>query len=157
MAVAGRLVWGSLLLIAPGTRTIVGAADRPGRREYGVGTSTVLTILGNRVAPGLLDRYLARTGYRSQQTARAADHDRPNLWHPLDGPGGHDYAARGSFSARSHSRSPQAWLSRRRLVALAGLAGATAGTLVWLRCWSPRSRPAEQRPARPRGLPETRR
>ena len=114
-------------------RAIVGAADRPRRREYWVGTSTVLTILGNRIAPGLLDRYLARTGYKSQQTDRPADHDRPNnLWHPLDGPGGHDWGARGGFSGRSHDRSPQAWLSRHRLVA-AGLAGATVGTLAWLR------------------------
>ncbi|PSK64067.1 putative oxidoreductase SadH [Micromonospora sp. MH33] len=115
-------------------RAIVGAADRPQRREYWVGTSTVLTILGNRIAPGLLDRYLARTGYRSQQTGRPADHDRPNnLWHPLDGPGGHDYGARGSFTGRSHSRSPQAWLSRHRMVAAIGLAGTVAGVAVWRR------------------------
>ena len=115
-------------------RAIVGAADRPKRREYWVGASTVLTILGNRIAPGLLDRYLARTGYKSQQTGRPADHHRPNnLWHPLDGPGGRDYGAHGDFSARSHGRSPQAWLSRHRLVAVAGLAGAPVGALAWLR------------------------
>ncbi|MFF4888310.1 SDR family oxidoreductase [Micromonospora chersina] len=115
-------------------RAIVGAADRPRRREYWVGASTVLTILGNRVAPGLLDRYLARTGYRSQQTGRPADHDRPNnLWHPLDGPGGHDYGARGEFSGRSHSRSPQAWLSRHRLFAAAGLGATAAGLAAWRR------------------------
>ncbi|KAB1916256.1 SDR family oxidoreductase [Micromonospora sp. AMSO31t] len=113
-------------------RAIVAAADRPHRREYWVGMPTVLTILANRIAPGLLDRYLARTGYQSQQTGRPADHDRPNnLWHPLDGPGGHDYGARGDFSRRSHSRSPQAWLSRHRLVTAAGLAGTTVGVLAW--------------------------
>jgi NAD(P)-dependent dehydrogenase (short-subunit alcohol dehydrogenase family) len=111
-------------------RAIVGAAERPHRREYWVGAATVLTILGNRVAPGLLDRYLARTGYRSQQTGDPADPDRPaNLWHPLDGPGGHDHGARGSFSARSHRRSPQAWLSRHR-VAAAGLLATAAGFLA---------------------------
>ncbi|MGW5668399.1 SDR family oxidoreductase [Micromonospora sp. NPDC003776] len=115
-------------------RAIVGAADRPGRREYWVGMSTVLTILANRVVPGLLDRYLARTGYKSQQTARPADHDRPNnLWHPLDGPGGHDYGARGEFTGRSHAHSPQAWLSRHRLVAAAGLAATAAGVTAWRR------------------------
>ncbi|PSK59021.1 putative oxidoreductase SadH [Micromonospora sp. MH33] len=108
-------------------RAIVGAVDRPGRREHWVGMSTVLTILGNRVVPGLLDRYLARTGYKSQQTGRPADHDRPNnLWQPLDGPGGHDYGARGRFAGRSHSRSPQAWLSRHRVAGVAGLATAVA-------------------------------
>jgi hypothetical protein len=43
-------------------RGIVHAADGPGRREYLVGASTRATILANRVLPGLLDRYLARTG-----------------------------------------------------------------------------------------------
>ncbi|WP_431918888.1 SDR family oxidoreductase [Micromonospora wenchangensis] len=115
-------------------RAIVGAADRPRRREYWVGTSTVLTILGNRVVPGLLDRYLARTGYRSQQTGRPADHDRPNnLWHPLDGADGHDYGARGDFSSRAYGRSPQAWLSRHR-PGVAGIVLATAaGVLAWRR------------------------
>ncbi|WFE53205.1 SDR family oxidoreductase [Micromonospora sp. WMMD1155] len=112
-------------------RAIVGAADRPHRREYWVGTSTVLTILGNRVAPGLLDRYLARTGYRSQQTGRPADPDQPNnLWHPLDGPGGRDYGVRGDFAGRSHGRSPQAWLSRHRRMVAAGLAGVVAGVVA---------------------------
>ncbi|MEU4660396.1 SDR family oxidoreductase [Micromonospora chalcea] len=115
-------------------RAIVAAADRPRRRECWVGASTVLTILGNRVAPGLLDRYLARTGYKSQQTGRPADHDRPNnLWHPLDGSGGHDYGARGAFSSRAHGHSPQAWLSRHRVGVTAGVLGAAAGVLAWRR------------------------
>ncbi|MGC1213024.1 MAG: SDR family oxidoreductase [Micromonospora sp.] len=114
-------------------RAIVAAADRPGRREYWVGASTALTILGNRIVPGLLDRYLARTGYKSQQTDEPTDPHRPgNLWQPADGPDGHDYGARGSFTGRSHSHSAQAWLSRHRLVTAAGLtvAAGAIGTLV---------------------------
>ncbi|MDM4719293.1 SDR family oxidoreductase [Micromonospora sp. WMMA1363] len=115
-------------------RAIVAAAKRPERRAYWVGMPTVLTILGNRVVPGLLDRYLARTGYSSQQTGPPIAGDRPgNLWRPLDGPGGHDYGARGDFSDRSHGRSPQAWLSRHRLVATAGLVCAGLGVLAWRR------------------------
>ncbi|HEY0698107.1 MAG TPA: SDR family oxidoreductase [Micromonospora sp.] len=115
-------------------RAIVAAADRPGRREYWVGVPTALTILGNRMVPGLLDRYLARTGYRSQQTDQPSDPRRPgNLWRPADGPGGHDHGARGRFTGRSHSRSPQAWLPRHRLVAAAGLAGAAVGMAAWRR------------------------
>ncbi|MEU4679130.1 SDR family oxidoreductase [Micromonospora sp. NPDC023737] len=114
-------------------RAIVAAADRPSRREYWVGTSTVLTILGNRIAPGLLDRYLARTGYSSQQTAQPADPDRPaNLWQPADGPHGRDFGTCGSFSSRSHSHSPQAWLSRhRRLLTAAGVGAAAVGAVAW--------------------------
>lgn len=44
------------------------AAEHPQRREYWVGSSAAGTLLANVVAPGLLDRYLARTGFSSQQT-----------------------------------------------------------------------------------------
>jgi NAD(P)-dependent dehydrogenase (short-subunit alcohol dehydrogenase family) len=58
-------------------RAVAFAADHPQRREYWVGGSTVLTLLGNKLAPGLLDRYLARTGYSSQQTGQRRDPARP--------------------------------------------------------------------------------
>src|SRR5919106_4391804 len=38
-------------------------AAESGRREVWVGLPTVKAILGNKVAPGLLDRFLARMGY----------------------------------------------------------------------------------------------
>src|SRR2546421_2267405 len=47
-------------------RAIVYAADHPRRREYWVGASTVGTLVANAIVPGLLDRYLARTGYEGQ-------------------------------------------------------------------------------------------
>src|SRR5919202_1371818 len=73
-------------------------ADHPGRREYWVGGSTAATLLANAVVPGLLDRYLARTGYDSQQRPERQDTGSPgNLWEPADGAGGHDYGAHGDF------------------------------------------------------------
>jgi NAD(P)-dependent dehydrogenase (short-subunit alcohol dehydrogenase family) len=79
-------------------RAVVHAADHPGRRARWVGTSTALTIIGNRVAGGLLDRYLARTGFDAQQTDTPRDPNQPtNLWEPADGPGGHDFGAHGIF------------------------------------------------------------
>ena len=95
-------------------RGVLYAADHPERRQYWVGASTVATLLANRLVPGLLDRYLARTGYDSQQTGdREEDHDRAgNLWQPADGPGGEDYGAHGDFDDRSHARSVQQWLRR---------------------------------------------
>jgi len=96
-------------------RAVVHAADHPGRKQYYVGASTVGTILGNRIAAGLLDRYLARTGYEAQQTQEPVAPDRPhNLWEPLDGegPGAHDFGAHGTFDDTSHDRSAQTWLSR---------------------------------------------
>ena len=67
-------------------RGVLYAADHPRRREYWVGASTVGTLAANAVVPGLLDRYLARTGFASQQTDQPKDPDAPaNLWEPADG------------------------------------------------------------------------
>ncbi|HEV8165869.1 MAG TPA: short-chain dehydrogenase, partial [Actinomycetota bacterium] len=104
-------------------RAIVWAATHR-RRELRVGASTVATLLANAVAPGLLDRYLGRTGYRSQQTGEPAIPDRPaNLWEPVPG----DRGAHGGFDHRAHGHSPQLWLTtHRRMLAAAGMASAAA-------------------------------
>ncbi|MFI6761606.1 SDR family oxidoreductase [Micromonospora sp. NPDC050417] len=108
-------------------RAIVHAARRPRRREYWVGASTVATILANRIAPGILDHYLGRTGYASQQTERPTDPDQPvNLWQPADGEGGADFGTHGSFDHQAHRHSPQVWLSRHRRPLLAGAVGLAA-------------------------------
>ncbi|HEV7173172.1 MAG TPA: short-chain dehydrogenase, partial [Pedococcus sp.] len=110
--------------------SIVYAADHPQRREYWCGETTALTLIANAVAPGLLDRYLARTGFGSQQTEEPNPSDAPvNLWEPVDGPRGADHGAHGRFDDTSHARSPQAWLSRHHGVAAAG-ALAAAGAVV---------------------------
>ncbi|MGP9022746.1 SDR family oxidoreductase [Streptomyces sp. BR1] len=89
-------------------RSIVYAADHPGRKQYYVGASTVATIWANRFAPALLDRYLARTGYSAQQSDRAPGSGRGNLWQPLDDARGDDYGAHGIFDTEAHTRSLQA-------------------------------------------------
>jgi NAD(P)-dependent dehydrogenase (short-subunit alcohol dehydrogenase family) len=107
-------------------RGVLYAADHPGRRQYWVGASTAATILANRVVPALLDRYLARTGYDSQQTGEPEGHGRPgNLFQPIDGPDGRDQGAHGVFDQRSHPRSLQLWLTEHPMV-LSGLAAGTA-------------------------------
>ena len=109
-------------------RAVAFAADHPRRRQYWVGGTTAATVLANRVAPGLLDRYLARTGFGAQQTDQREPADRPgNLWEPEDGPGGHDFGAHGEFSDRSHDRSLQLWLSQHARAVTAGVAAAAAG------------------------------
>ncbi|MGH9102217.1 MAG: SDR family oxidoreductase [Acidimicrobiales bacterium] len=97
------------------------AADHPERKQYWVGDTTALTILANKFAAGLLDRYLARTGFKSQQTAQKAGPDRPhNLWEPVDGAGGGDHGAHGTFDEQSHDASPELWISHHaRQLALA--------------------------------------
>ncbi len=113
-------------------RAVLFAADHPRRREYWVGTSTVGTLAANAIAPGLLDRYLGRTGFSSQQTGQKRDPDAPvNLWEPVDGPDGRDFGAHGIFDEKSHDNDPQVWASHHHgLLAVAG--GAAAAATGWL-------------------------
>ncbi|MFC8087697.1 SDR family oxidoreductase [Streptomyces sp. NPDC057340] len=115
-------------------RAVLHAADHPERRMYWVGGSTVATLLGQKLAPGLLDRYLARTGYDGQQTDETVDPSRPvNLWKPPDDSAPDDYGAHGIFDDEAHPRSVQFWLSRHRrplaLAATGAVAAALAGGL----------------------------
>ena len=114
------------------------AADHPRRKQYWVGDSTAATILANKVAAPLLDRYLARTGYQSQQTDEKVGPDRPhNLWEPVDGTDGADHGAHGAFDAKSHRVSPELWVSQRARVVsvLSGMAmgAGLAVTALWRR------------------------
>jgi NAD(P)-dependent dehydrogenase (short-subunit alcohol dehydrogenase family) len=85
---------------------VVFAAGHPNRKEYWVGGSTVATILAQKLAAPLLDRYLAKTGYDSQQTGERADPGRQgNLWQPVDEPLGSDHGAHGTFDERSRDHS----------------------------------------------------
>jgi NAD(P)-dependent dehydrogenase (short-subunit alcohol dehydrogenase family) len=112
-------------------RGVAFAADHPGRKQYWVGESTAATLLAQKFAAPLLDRYLARTGYDSQQTSHQVKPGRPdNLWEPVDQPPGTDHGAHGTFDSRSHNRSPQLWLSQHaRQVSTAAATAATAAGL----------------------------
>src|SRR5947209_4591552 len=107
-----------------GARAVYHAAHNY-RREWYVGSITDVVIWGNKVAPGLGDWYLGKTGYDSQMTDQMVA-DRPNnLYEPLPG----DHGARGRFAARSTDSSRQWWLTTNRsLLALAG--GAVAGVAL---------------------------
>lgn len=100
------------------------------RRQMYVGIPTVANILGERLAPWLLDLYLAKSGYQSQMTSDDLDpemHD--NLFDPVD----EDRGAHGPFDEQAHSNSIQYELSRHRRSVLAGAAGlatAVAGTAL---------------------------
>ncbi|QYJ15793.1 hypothetical protein Rxycam_01621 [Rubrobacter xylanophilus DSM 9941] len=97
------------------------------RNELWVGWPAVKAIVGNRIFPRLLDRYLARTGYESQQTDIPTDPKsrRDNLFEAVDE--SEDHGAHGSFDDRSRPRSYQWWMSTHRgRLALAGAALAAA-------------------------------
>lgn len=106
-----------------GAEAIVYAATHR-RREIWVGGPTVEAMIGQKLFPGLLDRYLGKTGFDAQQYDGHADPDRPNnLWEPLSG----DFGAHGNFDARSHKRSWQLKTNlNRRWIAVACLAVAAS-------------------------------
>jgi NAD(P)-dependent dehydrogenase (short-subunit alcohol dehydrogenase family) len=114
-------------------RAILFAADHPHRKQFWVGASTAATIVAQRLAPAILDRYLARTGYSSQQTDQRIDGERPgNLWVPRDDRDGHDHGAHGGFDDRASDRSPQQWLAQHigPLSVAAAAAAAAGGALL---------------------------
>jgi NAD(P)-dependent dehydrogenase (short-subunit alcohol dehydrogenase family) len=91
------------------------------RRELWIGWSAVKAILGQKLIPGLIDRYLASVGYRAQQTDEPLSRDRPNNLHsPLPG----DYGAHGAFDRKARVFSVQSWMDRNR--GWLGLAGLSA-------------------------------
>jgi len=102
------------------------------RRELYVGFPTVYTIIGNKLAPWLAERYLAKTAVDGQQTDQRFDGTAAaNLFEPVDDD--HDEGARGIFDDKSRRRSEQAWLSRHRLgsgLTAAAVAGGAAAALL---------------------------
>jgi hypothetical protein len=123
------------------------------RRAVWVGLPTVVTILGNRVAAGLADHYLAATGFDSQQTDEPEDPDRPdNLWQPVPG----DHGAHGTFDNRATMSSPQLWASLHRGLTL-GAAGVALAALGAALLSSGRREHESRRRLAPRDLARLRR
>jgi NADP-dependent 3-hydroxy acid dehydrogenase YdfG len=105
------------------------AAERA-PREMIIGGPALQAVVGQKVIPGLLDRYLASKAYSGQQADLPYDPNRPdNLFATVPG----DHGAHGPFTDRANGRSLQLWLRMRPALA-AGLAGAAlaagAGTLA---------------------------
>ncbi len=116
--------------LAAGVVVAAGLAKRP-RREYWVGMPTVAAIVGQKFIPGLLDRYLGRTGYDSQQIkgepkeANAPD----NLYNYVPG----THSARGKFDDRMSRSSPEVFASLHRGWIALGLALVAGGAVAAVR------------------------
>ncbi|MEO8727575.1 MAG: SDR family oxidoreductase [Acidobacteriaceae bacterium] len=101
------------------------------RREVWVGIPTVAAIVGQKFIPGILDRYLGKTGYDSQQTDQPVSGQRENnLFNYIPG----DAGAHGSFDARSsdHSQELQFAIRRRWIMGAAAVTG-VLGSWIWAR------------------------
>ena len=117
-------------IFAPETaaQAILYAAEHPAR-EMVVAGSALLAILGQKVAPGLADRYLGRRGYEAQQRREPEEPGRAdNLFEPMPG----DRGAEGPFAAESKRWSVQLWLREHPLVAAGSGVAATAVAAAWL-------------------------
>lgn len=121
-------------------RAIYYAAHHAERREYYPAWSSVKAIFGNKLVPSIGDRYLARTGYDSQQFDGAEDPNRPNnLWEPLPG----DHGAHGDFDDRASNRSLELWLETHPLLLAAGAVGLLAAAVAGF--FKKGKRPARER------------
>jgi short-subunit dehydrogenase len=114
-------------------RAIYFGAFHP-RRQIWVGFPAVKAIIANRIAPGLLDRYLAKVGYTGQLSDQPSDPDAPgNLFEPVSGA----YGAHGRFDDQARTGSWEMVASRHhKAVWAAVLVGGAIGAHLlakWLR------------------------
>ncbi len=105
-------------------------AAHSNRREIYVGAPTVQAVVGNKLAPALLDHYLGATGFDAQQTAQPVAPDRRNnLWAPVDDE--RDHGAHGSFDRRARDWSPQMWANKNRVGLALGALGLVGAACAW--------------------------
>jgi len=101
------------------------------RREYWLGTSSAEAILANMIAPGLLDRYLARAAYSGQMSRKPVS---PSRRDNLERPVGALHRTRGSFGreAREYALNFPGPTTR-AVAAMAGLvvAGLVGAAVAW--------------------------
>jgi NAD(P)-dependent dehydrogenase (short-subunit alcohol dehydrogenase family) len=109
-------------------RAILHAADHGGRERW-VGRATIATILAERLAPALLDRHLASTGYDAQQTRDPLPPGRPDN---LDAPPPGDRGAHGIFGDEAAPVSYSAW-AREHVGVLGAACAGLAAAAAWAR------------------------
>ena len=107
------------------------------RREVWVGGSSVQVIIGNKLFPGLLDRYLAKKGYTGQLTDEPADPGQHNnLFESVPG----DADIHGRFDSRAAKHSLQLWATEHRGALVAGTLAIAAFTTALISGGKPLAR-----------------
>jgi NAD(P)-dependent dehydrogenase (short-subunit alcohol dehydrogenase family) len=107
------------------------------KREIYLGWPSIKAIIGNKLAPGTADRYLAWRGDRGQLTGAPNTHPPANLFAPVTG----DHGARGRFNAQARSTDLVARASTKlggagvQAVIAAGLAVIGAVVFAGARSW----------------------
>jgi NAD(P)-dependent dehydrogenase (short-subunit alcohol dehydrogenase family) len=109
---------------------ILHAIEHP-RRERWIGLSTTEGIVGQKLFPGALDRYLGRNAWEGQQTGEIPPSGADNLDGPLPG----DRGTHGSFDRQAKRSSGFIWAATHKGLVAGAAAGilAVAGLGYWLR------------------------
>jgi NAD(P)-dependent dehydrogenase (short-subunit alcohol dehydrogenase family) len=103
-------------------RAIVWAAEHE-RRELSVGWQTIAALLGQRIAPGLMDRYLADRAWTGQMSDDPA---RPGSPDNLDTSVAARVGAQGAFDDMASDSSPLLWADTHRGLVTTAVIGAAA-------------------------------
>jgi len=81
------------------------------RREVMVGYTTSEATLGEKIIPGLLDKYLATAAWEGSLLPEKNDGSQPdNFWEPVN----RDLGSHGPFDRKSLQFSPQLWATENR-------------------------------------------
>jgi NAD(P)-dependent dehydrogenase (short-subunit alcohol dehydrogenase family) len=117
-------------------------AARTGAPEYWVGTSTLLTIVGNMIAPEFMDWFLARTAVGGQETRLLVQPERrDNLMEPIT----ELHSLQGQFGAEA---KPRAFVYPGRATRAAIVAGGAAAFFALGVLAAPRPKQRAGRPYR---------
>ena len=91
-------------------------------REFMVAKDSLINVIGNKLFPGLGDHFLAKKGYKGQQTDEKAEERPDNLFEPVEGL----YGAHGRFDQKAKAKSKEVWMGKHPAIstaaAVAGLA-----------------------------------
>jgi hypothetical protein len=90
-------------------RAVLYAIEHPSR-EMWIGWTTIKAIVGQKLIPGILDRYLGRMAWNAQVTNLLPPTRKDNLAAPLPG----DRGAHGPFGKEARSFSTQLWARTHR-------------------------------------------
>jgi short-subunit dehydrogenase len=91
-------------------------------REFMVTKATLMSVIGNKLFPGVVDRVLAKKGYKGQQTKEKAEPRPDNLFEPVEGL----YGAHGRFDKKAKSKSKEVWMGKHPVLSSAAALAALA-------------------------------
>lgn len=109
---------------------VIVRASHHRRREWFVAFPTFMAVWADKLFPHIADRYLARTGFDSQQSGQTEDPHRPsNLWDPMPP---EYYASHGRFGDLARMGSAWQMFSQYRWIIIAVVLLLTLGLVLLL-------------------------